>query len=76
MKTKLLEHIFEHTNEACISDLKDPRNLKPYISYIMKIDEQIYTIEDWKYVYMYLTGKHIDGNIEKIKQLLQEWVVI
>lgn len=74
MKTELLEYIFEHTSEDCMSDLKDSKNLKPYISYIMKIDDEMYTVEDWKYVYMYLTGKHVEGSVDYIKRLLQEWV--
>ena len=40
----------------------------------MKIDDEMYTVEDWKYVYMYLTGKHVEGSVDYIKRLLQEWV--
>lgn len=74
MKKNLLEHIFDNTTEACMSDLKSPKILKRYVSYIMEIDTQEFTVEDWRYVYMYLTGKHVNGTIEEIKQLLEEWV--
>lgn len=74
MKKNLLEHIFDNAKEACMSDLKNPRNLKPYLSYIMQIEDHVYTTEDWQYVYMYLTGEHIDGTVDEIKQLLHEWV--
>lgn len=74
MKKHLLEFIFDHTKEVCISDLKNPKILKSYIPDIIQIEDKGYTIEDWKYVYTYLTGKKIDGSIDDIKKSLEKWV--
>lgn len=74
MKARLLEHIYEQTQEACMSDLKNAEILKPYVTSILQIDEKEYEVEEWMYAYTYLTGCVFKGTIEEIKQALLEWV--
>lgn len=74
MKTDLLETVYHHSKEDCISDLRDPNHLRKHIHFIMSISDEAFSVEQWEYMYAYITGEQVHGTIAEIKQLFKKWV--
>lgn len=74
MKDALLDYIFENSDVAYISDLRQKTVLREYADMILGIEDQQFSAEEWNYVYQYLTGEDIVfSTVAEVKKALQTW---
>lgn len=75
MKYCLLDHLAEHVNVHYISELKVKDLVKPYASYISSIQNDLYSLADWKDTCDYLLQncENIES-IEDAKKRILDWL--
>ena len=75
MKEELLEYVFAHVHEDCLSDLRIPFVLNRYLDFILNIPEEMFDLNDWDHFLEYLCGiKGEIGTIKEAKEFLTNWV--
>lgn len=76
MREELLEYIFEHSKEDCLSDLRNPAVFRMHMVFITKIDDQKYSIDEWNQLISYICG-HIGraDNVKEAKEMLNRWAI-
>lgn len=74
MKDALLDYIFENSDVAYISDLRQKTVFREYADMILGIEDQQFSAEEWNYVYRYLTGEDIVfSTVAEVKKALKTW---
>lgn len=74
MKDALLDYIFENSDVAYISDLRQKTVFREYADMILGIEDQQFSAEEWNYVYQYLTGEDIVfSTVDEVKKALKTW---
>lgn len=74
MKDALLDYIFENSDVAYISDLRQKTVFREYADMILGIEDKQFSAEEWNYVYQYLTGEDIVfSTVAEVKKALQTW---
>lgn len=74
MKDALLDYIFENSDVAYISDLRQKTVFREYADMILGIEDQQFSAEEWNYVYQYLTGEDIVfSTVAEVKKALKTW---
>ena len=74
MKDALLDYIFENSDIAYISDLRQKLIFQEYADIIFRIDDHQFSVQEWNYVYQYLTGEDIEFSaVSDVKKALQKW---
>lgn len=74
MREELLEYVFKSSGEACLSDLRIPTILKTNLPFILKIEEEQFSIMEWQQLYTYLLGMPTNlKDIAAIKQAIADW---
>lgn len=75
MKEDLLEYVFKNSKCTYLSDLRIPLILNQTLSFILNVEEDAFSLEDWLHFYMYVTGtKEAETSIAEVKQALKKWV--
>ncbi len=70
----IFEDLFQLTNCSFISDLTAIANDKQIIKGVQKLEEDQYTIENWKDLFQYLTGYEYCSLDENIKDHLLQFL--
>ncbi|MGX8833535.1 hypothetical protein ACWG0P_04910 [Amedibacillus sp. YH-ame6] len=75
MKYQLLDQLANHCGVHYISDIKNKAVLCTYQTYILNMDEALYSLEDWKDVCEYILGE-AEGitSITQAKNKIIEWL--
>ena len=75
MKDALLDYIFENSDIAYISDLRQKLIFQEYADIIFRIDDHQFSVQEWNYVYRYLTGANaVFSAVAEVKEALRSWM--
>ena len=75
MKDALLDYIFDNCDAAYISDLRQKMIFQEYADMILEIEDTKFSVEEWNYVYRYLTGANgVFSAVAEVKEALQSWM--
>ena len=73
----LLEFIYENVNDVCLSEIHQPDIFKTSFIFVLDIEDDEFTLEDWQYTYAYITkSKDAKTSIKDIKDDLRKWASI
>ena len=73
MKTdEMLEYIQLHCNY--ISDIRNPIYLKECLAFLNEIDDDAFTIQQWRYLCEYITGQECSSSaIDAIRKIINSF---
>ena len=75
MKHELIEYIYKQLDYECLSELRNSDVLRKNMQMIFCIPEEMFTLDDWKYLYRYITGENNDfKTIDDVKNALRNWM--
>ena len=75
MKDALLDYIFDNCDAAYISDLRQKMIFQEYADMILEIEDTKFSVEEWNYVYRYLTGANaVFSAVAEVKEALRSWM--
>ena len=75
MKYCLLDELVEQTKAHYISELKNKDVMKSAVTFLQSIDNETFSLDDWKDTCEYLCkSAHDIKNIEDAKQKLLSWI--
>ncbi len=73
----LLEFIYENVNDVCLSEIHQPDVFKASFIFILEIEDDEFSLEDWKYTYAYITkSTNVQNSVKEIKEDLKKWASI
>ena len=75
MKTdEMLEYIQKHCNLNYISDIRNPVYLKECLVFLNDIDDDAFTIQQWRYLCEYITGQECRASaIDTIRKIIDSF---
>ena len=77
MKDALLDYIFDNCDAAYISDLRQKMIFQEYADMILEIEDTKFSVEEWNYVYRYLTGANaVFSAVAEVKEALRSWMQV
>lgn len=75
MKISLLEYIYNHSDVEFLSDLRVKGMIKKSIPIIQNIRESQFSLDEWKYFYLYLTNHTLTAStINEAKESVIYWI--
>ena len=71
----LLEFVYETVQDICLSEIHQPETFKTKFIFLLDIEENKFTLDDWKYTYAYITQstQNIGNSVSEIKEALRRW---
>ena len=74
MREELLEYIFKHTGEDCLSDLRIPAIFWMHIVFVMKINDDMFPVSEWNQLIAYICKDGIEVcSVDEAKEKLYRW---
>ena len=74
MREELLEYIFKHTGEDCLSDLRIPAIFRMHIVFVMKINDDMFPVSEWNQLIAYICKDGIEvWSVDEAKEKLYRW---
>ena len=71
---EMLEYIQLHCNLNYISDIRNPIYLKECLAFLNEIDNDAFTIQQWRYLCEYITGQECSSSaIDAIRKIINSF---